>query len=438
MRPLVPLALTLCLAAAAPAAWGNGRFPSAQHLIGGPPGVADRLAVRTTFGILQSADRGQSWTFLCEDLLGLSNTSLWDAPIQFATDGSLFGGLPDGMVRMRNGCTAEPVPEIGASFTADLTASADGTTVYWIGSTGSSANRVLVSTDGGATFSPRGTARDGVLLETVEVSGVDPNRVYVTAVQLEPRAYILLRSTDGARSFRELPIARGDLSGAYLAGLDPRSADGVWLRAPLRVDGGSVAGTALLYSADGGERFDEVATTTGPMLGFAVRGDGVVFYGGPDDGLWRGAPNDFRRLSTLPLSCLRHHGGALYACANHLRTGWAVGRSTDDGATFAPLLRFEEIAGPPSCPAGTLGASICPGRWSVLRRTLSPDAGVAIDAPVADAGAALPPPASSCGCRARRSGREGGALGAMVLARLALRRRRRAMLRAPCAAPSSR
>ncbi|MEZ4392637.1 MAG: hypothetical protein R3A48_16230 [Polyangiales bacterium] len=438
MRPLVPLALTLCLAAAAPAALGNGRFPSAQHLVGGPPGVADRLAVRTTFGLLLSLDRGQRWTFYCEDLLGLSNTSLWDAPIQFASDGSLFAGLPDGMVRLRDGCTTDRVPEIGGSFTADLTASPDGATVFWIGSTGPAANRVLVSTDGGATFSPRGTARDGVLLETVEVSGVDPQRVYVSAVQLEPRAYLLLRSTDGGRSFRELPIARGDLAGAYLAGLDPRSADGVWIRAPLRTDGGGVAGTALLYSADGGERFDEVATTTGPMLGFAVRSDGVVFYGGPDDGLWRGAPSDFRRLSTLPLTCLRHHGGALYACANHLRTGWAVGRSADDGATFEPLLRFEEIEGPPACPAGTVGASICPGRWSVLRRTLVPDAGVSRDAAVADAGAAEPPRAASCGCRAGGSGATGAALWAWLLAGLALRRRRRAMLRAPCAAPSSR
>lgn len=438
MRPLVPLALTLCLAAAAPAAWGNGRFPAAQHLIGGPPGVADRLAVRTTFGILQSTDRGRRWTFLCEDLLGLSNTSLWDTPIQFASDGSLLGGLPDGLARLRDGCSSERVREIGGSFTADLTASADGTTVYWIGSTGAAANRVLVSTDGGATFSPRGTARDGVLLETVEVSDVDPDRVYVTAVQLEPRAFILLRSTDGARSFRELPIARGDLSGAYLAGLDPRSADGVWLRAPLRLDGGGVGGTALLYSADGGERFDEVATTTGPMLGFAVRGDGVVFYGGPDDGLWRGAPGGFQRLSTLPLSCLRHHGGALYACANHLRTGWAVGRSTDDGATFEPLLRFEEIAGPPSCPAGTLGASICPGRWSVLRRTLVPDAGASMDAAVADAGAAAPLPVASCGCRARRARSLRDGLWTLLLSGIALRRRGRAMLRAPCAAPSSR
>lgn len=434
MPPLRPLALSLSLALAPLAAEANGRFPSAQHFIGGPAGSAERLAVRSTFGLLTSSDRGQTWTFFCEDLLGLSNTSLWDAPIQLTGDGSLLAGLPDGLARLRDGCSSVRVAEVGGDFSADLTASGDGRTVFWIGSSGAAGNRVLASTDGGATFAARGAARDGVLLETIEVSEVDSERVYVTAVQLDPRAFILLRSTDGARSFQELPLASDEISGAYLAGLDPRDRDGVWLRTPLRSDGG-VAGTALRYSRDGGARFETVASTRGPMLGFAIAPDGTVFYGGPDDGLWRGRVGDFRRVNDLSPSCLRVHDGALYACANHLRTGWAVGRSRDEGATFDPLLRFESISGPPSCPANTLGGAVCPGRWSVLRRLLAVDAG-APDAGLMHAGVRDQSPPSSCACRAvsPRAVRP-WPLVLTLLATIALRRRRRAMLRARCPAP---
>lgn len=416
--PALALAVALLLPMFARA---NGRFPAAQHLVGGPPGASAQLAVRTTFGLVRSADQGRTWTFLCEDLLGLSNTSLWDAPILLTSAPSLLAGVPDGLVRLTDGCTSPRVTEVGRDFSADLTSTSDGALVLWVGSSGPAGNRVLASTDGGATFTPRGTARDGVLVETIEVSDARPQRVYATAAVLEPRGFVLLRSDDGARSLREIPLARNDLEGAYLAGLDPGDPDGVWLRAPLRGDGGAGGPTALLHSRDGGETFDEVARTVGPMLGFAVKPDGTVFYGGPDDGLWRGRPGAFTRVADVPLLCLRWHDGALYACANHLRTGWAVGRSLDDGGSFASLLRFDALRPPTSCAAGTLGAQVCPGRWSVIRATLVPDAGTS--APTRDAGVFTPPPPPSGGCAVGRG--RGCASGVLLGALLGLVRRRR-------------
>lgn len=415
------LLVTLSLGGGAQA---NGRFPAAQHLVGGPPGATSQLAVRTTFGLLRSADAGRSWTFLCEDLLGLSNTSVWDAPIQLAQGGRLFAGVPDGLVRIEDGCSSVRVPEVGGDFSADLTATADGATIYWVGSSGPAGNRVLASTDGGATFTPRGGARDGLLVETIEVSDALPTRVYATAAQLEPRGFVVLRSDDGARSLREIPLARNDIDGAYLAGLDPRDPDGVWLRAPLRPDGSVNGATALLYSRDGGGRFEEVARTAGPMLGFTVHPDGTVFFGGPDDGLWRGRPGTFARVADVPITCLRWHDGALLACANHLRTGWAVGRSTDLGARFDPVLRFDTLQGPPRCPGNSVGGTICPGRWSVLRPLLVPDGGVAQPPRDAapDAGSTPPRPA---GCRAVPPTQRVSAALAVTLG-LVLRRRRRA------------
>lgn len=447
MRHARRAATLVGLLLASSAASANGRFPSAQHLVGGPGGAAQSLAVRTTFGIVTSADGGRSWRYHCEDLLGISTTSGWDAPIALATDGALFAGLPDGLARITDGCTAPRVAEVGRDFTADLTTTRDGATLYWIGSSGPQGNRVLASTDGGRTFAMRGSARDGVLLETIEASDVDPRRVYVSGVQLEPRAFVLFRSDDGARTFREIPLAVPGITGAYLAGLDRDSADGLWIRAPMRPTDGPEGGTALLHSRDGGEHFEQVARTRGPMMGFAVRGDGAsVWYGGPDDGLWRSANGGvFSRVADLPITCLRWHADALYACANHLRTGWAVARSQDEGARFDPLLRFEDLTGPPRCPSGTLGGDVCPGRWSVLRRTLQPDGGAPLDAGVPardasttglDAGSAATPPArEDCGCAVPGSSpsRGGLALVTLVLLTFARRRARRgAMLPRPC------
>ena len=425
MNPRTPLAalIAAALGLLPVAVRANGRFPEAQHLVGGPRGEEALLALRTTFGLARSADRGQRWTFFCEDLLGLAGGT-WDAPIQLGREGTLFAGVPDGLIRLGDGCGAPRVTEVGGDFSADLTATSDGATILWVGSRGPAGNRVLASTDGGVSFAPRGTARDGLLVETIEVSDALPERVYATAAQLEPRALLLLRSDDGARTLREFPLSRNDLDNAFLAGIDPQDPDGVWLRAPLR-GGPSAGSTALLHSRDGGARFEEVARTAGPMLGFTIAADGAVFFGGPDDGLWRGRPGSFARVADTPVTCLRWHDGALYACANHVRAGWAVGRSTDRGARFEPVLRFDALSVPAGCAAGSIGAEVCPGRWSVLRAALTPDAGSgATTRDAAAPGAPPAPAATACATAPRRAWGRGRALA--LLAALALRRRRRA------------
>lgn len=431
MRPSLLAAAILMLSSAPRIAGANGRFPAAQHLVGGAGAASRSLAVRTTFGVLASDDRGATWRFLCEELLGVGFSTTWDAPIVVTGDGALLTGLTDGLTREVDGCTAPRNPEVGRDLSADLTITADGATVLWVGSTGAENNRLMASTDGGRTFSARGRVRDGVLLETVEVSDSDPSRVYATGVQVEPRAFVLFRSDDGGRTLTELPLAFPGITGAYLAGLEPGRADVIYIRAPLEPEAGPEGGTVLLRGTGGGARFEEVARTRGPMLGFAIRDGGTLWYGGPDDGLWRatagGAP---ARVGAIPVNCLRWHDGALYACANHLRAGWAVGRSTDGGSSFEPVLRLDALAPPPRCASGTVGGDVCPGRWSVTQRALAPDAGVI----PRDAGSSTPPPASGGTC-ASRPGRARTAGAGLALLGLALARRRRragAMLPRPC------
>lgn len=374
------------------------------------PGDGDAvIGLRTTFGLLTSDDRGRTWRWLCEELLGYGAVT-WDPPIALSVDASgaaaWMTGVPQGLSRAADLCGSAMVGDIGTEFTADLETSPDGRTTYWIGSQGIAPNELRVSTDGGRRFALRGTGPDGVLFLTVEAAPSDPSRVYVTGVTTddvgEPRFY---RSDDGGATLRALPIdLRGGRDG-WIAAVDPTDADTVYVRA-LRVESDDVQRTVLLRTTDGGAHFDEVLRTRGRMLGFAARDDGrTLWAGGPDDDDLLQRSDDrgahWQRVAPVRVQGLRWHAGALYVAADNVRDGYALGRSTDLGRTVTPLVRFEDLTGPADCPRGTAGRDLCGARWPVLRRMWAPgdfDAGAAqpLDA-AADVGHAAPP-ASGGGC----------------------------------------
>ncbi len=417
---------------AAREARANGRFPAAQFVTvtdapGGP-----HVALRATFGVVVSRDGGATWSWLCEELLGYATSGPpWDARIAWAPSPggappALLVGLPDGLSRAATLCEAPRVADARRDFTGDLTTTADGA-VYWVSSNGTGANRLMVSRDGGATFTSLGTLPEGVLPETLEVSG---RRVYVTGVTVDPRRVVFFRSDDGGQRFGELPV---DLRGgrdAFLSAIDPTSPDVVYVRSSRSDDGGVPGATLLLRSRDGGRTFEEVTRTAGPMQGFALSGDGrTIWVGGTDsaDALRRSddGGRSFQRVADVNPLCLRWHAGALWVCAPHLRAGWALGRSTDGGRSITPVLRFESLTGPARCDPTTPAASLCAPRWPAVRALVAPDAGV-MDAAVARDAAVTPtPPPSDCACRARPAAL-GSTLTWLSCAALALRRRRRA------------
>src|SRR5262249_38652614 len=137
------------------------------------------------------------------------------------------------------------------------------------------------------------------------------------------------------------------------------------LDAPASVDdaGPGSGATALLRSDDGGAHFTEVGRTQGPMRGFALSDDGrSVWIGGPDarDGLSRsddGAP--FARVQDAHVECLRFHAGSLYVCHTFVPGGVMLSRSRDAGATLDPVVRFDQVQGPPACHSGIVH-EVCP------------------------------------------------------------------------------
>jgi MYXO-CTERM domain-containing protein len=244
---------------------------------------------------------------------------------------------------------------------------------------------------------------------------------------------VLCRSVDGGARWAEAAARFGGATGVYVSGVDGRDAGVIYLRATAasgEMDGGSAEGSGVLFrSDDGGDTLTEVLRTRGPMRGFAISDDGrSVWAGGPDDGVWRSVDGAApARLSDEPVDCLRWSAGSLWACRVFEPGGPLLLRS-DGASPFVTALAAGDINGPPArCPAGTPNRDICPGRWSVVRRSLVPPG--ALDAST-DRGAVVSPaaPPGDCGCHTAGAG--GGPRGRLAAGLAALgaalsRRRRR-------------
>jgi len=131
--------------------------------------------------------------------------------------------------------------------------------------------------------------------------------------------------------------------------------------------------------------------------------------GDADEGLWRSTDRGrtFARVAKAPIFCLHDTPQKLFTCSNPFtQGGYAIGVSTDEGATVKPLIGFSDVAGPVACDAGA--GTRCTKTWSAMHATLTTQtaAPAPSSAPSAEAGA--PQPASStskfgsehttCGC----------------------------------------
>ncbi len=211
----------------------------------------------------------------------------------------------------------------------------------------------------------------------------------------------------------------------------------------------------LLVSVDGARTFDTIFQGVGPLLGFALSGDGSkVYVGGPRDGvhlashagLDGSASLSFTEQSQASVSCLTWQAGTLYACmAQSQSFVQQLGVSVDDGASFDPRFPFGCVTGASSCADGSAAVQ-CEGSLPFLTATLGvcedagssdggtlpiPDAAIP-DASSPDGSAVATPPhrtssqGKGCGCEAGPTAGAGGLLTATgILLAAAFRRRRR-------------
>lgn len=377
------LSVLVCSLLCADSALANGRMPGANELVFSS-GDSARLVSRATFGIIESADHGANWSWICEQAIDVSGV-IADPPLALSESGSLVLLPPTGsaLVSSDRGCNwVRAGAPLAGTRGADLTLDpGDSKRVLVVTSTlrkvsdagfGSYENLVVETRDDGRSFQLLATLPDDFEAETIEVAHGDAHRIYVSGSDtLNGRLGVLLRSDDGGVTWNKttlaLPAGTGSL---WISGIHPNDPDKLWLRVAARGDTLGLLPARLYLSTDMGQSFVMLASTTKGMFGFALSPDGsTIAYGGPGDGLHVG-PSDgsaFVKRSALGVRCLRWpERGALYACASEPADAFSIGVSSDDGVSFRALYRLADTC-PAACATGSSFAGTCQAAWSQTR-----------------------------------------------------------------------
>ena len=427
-RALFGVVASLLLASSA--AEANGRFPESNQLFFAPSDD-QYLVLRTTFGFLISKDRGQKWSWVCEQAFPLSGSE--DPMIAIAPNGNILATTFQGMSfsktkacnweYLRNPPLANPDQngmDRGRVF-IDLAANPnDPKNVVTFASTYDRqdedggiyfSSQLFETTDEGATFTKLGPDLDAEFLGyTLDLTKSDPQRIYITAIRNPggPVSAFLLTSKDHGQTYTETPIPLEDVAerGIYIAAVDPTNADHLYVRTSAGTDKPS----RLIYSDDAGQSWRLLYKGMGPLPGFALSSDGSkVFVGGPRDGIQAASTTDFQftQKSNVEVQCLALASDGLWACSNE-KSGFIVALSKDEGVTFEKKTHFCDITGPLDCPAGTSTNTECVGRWPAQSNLLGcggdldggADAGN--DASPIPDGNPLVEPGGGCDCRTTR------------------------------------
>src|SRR5450432_662329 len=432
------ISAVLACSAAMPAL-ANGRYPAASQI------AFDRvdpnhLVVSATIGLLESRDRGKTFGWRCESILGSPGNQ--DVLVVVTANGSTLAATPSGLLRSTDGCTFASAPELTGETVRDIAQNRSlphqVVGVELASDNGKVSSRLLRSDDDGQSWSAIGAALPGDLLPlTIDVAPSDGARVYLSARlgAAGDFASVLLRSTDGGLTFEssDIPETSGSRT-AYIAAVHPLDPDRLYVRVY------DTSGTRIWSTSYAGRTFQKVFAATDQLYGFAISPDGAqIAFGGPSDGIWVGSSDGtgLMRRSDIAPTCLGWSADGLYACADPKQVGFLLGRSGDTASTFETLLTFDSLCGQTGCAPETPGGMLCPDDWQrvapVVGTTCGTDAGIADSGPahLADAGqgdepAPLTPDvstlrASGGGCEIARPG--GGGIIWSVLALLGLRRR---------------
>ena len=341
----------------------HGRFPAIGQ-IAFHPTDPNTLVARATFGLLVTHDGGGTWRWICTQVTGARLTE--DPTIAVTPDGSITAALFDGLSRGTNDGCAWSFPD------ADLTdlvvidqAQLPGMpeTLLAVTSSGGVDNLVYRSTDQGVTWDPTGDPIEPILFEAIEVAPSDPMRVYLSGsyppTRDTPRMPFVHRSNDGGATWERVPFADFDETdrNIYVLGVDPTDPSHVLMRVKNEGD------DRLVRSTDGGTTWTVVLTTP-DIDAFAWSENGETVWVGGDMGTGLHRSDDggaaFTQIrADIEIGCLASRGTELWACGNNFTDGFAIGLSTDAGATFEKKLLYAEIPGMVECAPDSATTSTC-------------------------------------------------------------------------------
>ena len=380
----------------------NGAFPDALSIFV-PADRPSEIVLATNFGLITTTDTGVTWNWVCEHGDGYLG-----AMYQRAAPPSqrLFAVAPAGLVFSDDAACSWSVAiglqqtTVGDAFADPVNPARVLALAAFIAPDGQARNALFISLDGGTTFgAPAHVSAPNTTLASVEVSAANPDRIYMTSyTSVGAFTSHLLRSDDAGATWTDFDITAmtaGRL--ARIATVDPVDPQKIYLR---------LTGTddAIAISTDGGATIRVRLVLGIGLTALLRRPNGQILVSALDvvgGALHRstdGGESFVRMPSTLSIRAMAERAGKIYAAADNFADGFALGVSSDDGLTFQPLMKFDQVVGTQSC--GNL-ASACAATCdmliglSVFRASTCPAAPGLGDG---SAGGVRPPAEHGCGC----------------------------------------
>ncbi len=366
-RLLLAAALLALLPTSAAA---NGRFPATVHVTS-VPGDDQSIFMPTTFGLLLSDDDGASFHWICENAIGY--TGIYDPDYALTTDGSIWATSFQGLrVTHDGGCNWTTIgAPLDGRYIGEVEVGPNGT-IWATTSDGDKANDVFKSTNG-TDFTATKLNVGLAWWRTLRIAPTDPDRIYVAGFQpsqpmgdamTAPEA-LAYRSDNGGTSWQALNLSTIELAAVpeieFLSAA-PDDPDTIYA---VSVGVNAPTGDRLYVSHNAGLDWQPLLDMNDTIVAFLVVGTG------PNYEIHVGTVGDGNRTSTdgganwtssdAPRqACIyKRSDGTYFSCgANWDPDFFALGRSTD-GQSWQKVVRFSEIAGPVSCPPGTVQFDIC-------------------------------------------------------------------------------
>ncbi len=336
----------------------NGAFPAVSQLVS-DPADPDHLVLRSTFGLLVTRDRGQSWDWLCEAALGYKDVQ---PPMAVLPGGVILLAVPNGISRSdASGCdfTLATGPDAAVLDLARVPAEADGAVAVSLSGTTAQLWRTH---DAGVTFTAVGEAISGFIPATVDVAPSNANVIYLSGLLGTQGS--LLRSSDGGVSYATFPIPNTTTAHRpYIAAVAPNDPDVVYVR----LDGEP---SELEVTRDGGQTFTAPLTTEVPALGLALSPDGeTIIASNSFDGTFRADTSTlaFEKVACQGPSCLSFTESGLFGCGDQRVDGFVVGQSQDLGRSFQRVVDLTCIRGAAACGSDTSVGQLCPDAWPPIQ-----------------------------------------------------------------------
>jgi hypothetical protein len=355
VRRGIGAAAAATLAALAPAgvARGDGAFPAGQAVLL-PADRPQEILLVTNFGFVITEDGGQTWTWTCEQDANTFGVLYQLGP---APRRRLFGVANDGAIHSDDVTCSWQVGGglLAGQLVTDVfpdPTSADR--VLAIGNAGGVAS-VFESADGGTTFGATlYQASGGDEVNGAEIARSDPRVVYL-ALMSPDRGPKLARTSDGGASWivSDLTADLG-LGRLRIIAVDPDDPDTVLLRFS-SADGGE----SIAVTRDGGATAAKPLSILHYFTSFARMPGGALILSGmsfvnqrivPVLFVSRDGGASFQQHDAVPaVLALGQRDGVLYAATDNFTDGYALGASTDEGATWQPVVRFDQVASVRPC-----------------------------------------------------------------------------------------